>query len=139
MGTVKPEETVDWLVRVGRNLWETTRPLYYRVAGVEVEVTTRFRTDIYTLVSNTDHPELWRSAILHDFIIESKIFRRAVADVLFLQDMVAAAFAIYTRLQTEGVSEKDARGEMLGIVRLAIRRYCGVALWRRARELFTGD
>lgn len=133
-----PEERVDWLSRVGDNLWETTRNLHYHVAGREITVPAGFRTDLFTVVGNTEHPELWRSSILHDYILEHpELYPRAVGDVLFLQDMVAAAFDIYHRLQEEGLSEKRARKKMLRIVWLAIRRYMGVSAWRKVKGIWT--
>lgn len=135
---MRPERMVDWLEAVpgNRNRWRLTRNLHYVFAGIQATATRGYETDLFTAVGNTTHPELWRSAILHDWICDHPDqFPREVGDVAFISDMLAAAFAIYRRRISEGVPEPDARREMIKIAWRAVRYFMGVRVyWRLKRK-----
>jgi len=124
---VKPEDC-DWLEKVGRKRWRTTRRLVYHYLGFDIEIPAGFEFDLFSGVGNTKHEEMWRAAALHDWTRQRPECSRRFADALFLLDMVRAAIAVYRRLLTVGgASQKRAQKELRSLLRRAAYYYIGVS------------
>jgi hypothetical protein len=119
----------EWLEQTGSHRWRVLRDLRYDFLGFYVIVPAGFECDLFSCVPDTNHPEMWRAAILHDHLRQQESVSRAFSDGLFLCDMVRASLAIRKRLIDSGVSEKEAEKEMVSIQRRAVLYWRGVAGW----------
>lgn len=117
----------DWLRKVSKHEWEVLADLRYEYLGFVIVVPAEFRCDLFSCVPNSQHPELWRSAILHDYMRQHpELYSRTFSDACFLLDMIRAGLSIYTRTVDE-VGTKAATKELRRVLRMAAWYYIGVS------------
>jgi hypothetical protein len=124
MAPLSPE---PWVIRIGRNRWQTFRVIRVWCEGHGwVEVPKGYVFDLFTGVPNTRHERLWLAALVHDYLCETKLVPRELADAFFARAMVEGAFA--TWIGTRGADQgREALRELRRMLRLAATYYLGVS------------
>jgi hypothetical protein len=124
--------TNDWCEEVAPGRWKTTRPISFETRHGEVMVPHGFCWDKFSCVDDTEHPEFWLASLLHDFCRYmlawggvAEINTRRKTDVVFLDEMLIQAAAIFAKLrETQGTLL--AVQEYISLIKRSFIYYRGV-------------
>ena len=122
--------TQDLFKRMTPRLWVTTRDVNFTTRYGDVAISAGTLTDLFSCVDNTEHPEFWLAALLHDETRRQRRklgWSRTMTDLVFRDEMVLQAFNVYLRLLAEGWTKADATNELWRLLRKTSTYYRGVS------------
>jgi hypothetical protein len=134
----------DFLEQIGKGKWRTTRKLEFKTRFGEVDIPEGFETDLFTLVADTQYPDFWKAACLHDYLcwllkqkeIACPIRFRLQADIAFRDEMLIQSAIIFGKLQ-EAVGTEHAVDEFQKLLKTTKLYYNGVSgIFGRVYQFF---
>ena len=117
-------------IQIDKHLWETSRAVNLLTRYGPLHIPQRTRTDLFSLVPNTEHEEFRIAALEHDYARKNRKvlgWTRHMTDLVFRDEMILQSYKVYQRLLDEGKPETEALEELWSLLKRSAVYYRGVA------------